>query len=241
MADIVLTSTSTVTLAGLPYNESLSVFGHVGPNGAWTLPTDQTPGTALPQEGVLTVRGSATAGTATMDNAAPGIAAASLVDVYWTDVLGYARVLYGCTVGTVTAATSTTPCTIAFSGGTNSGAGTDLPPLGTAVILAPSTAFQYLLNGETLLFMAATCPVNALINFYGGGYGSSFGTGPQQSDFAVFLPYPGMLYRWIYGTTNPLLGYDITQVYVSQCSLAALAAGTPQTANMVSLGTLVGA
>src|ERR1700722_3731503 len=126
-ADTLLVTSKTLTLAGTQFNESLTISAFTGPNSTWTLPSDQTPGTPLPQAEILSVVASPTAGTASMLNPAPGISTGSLVDGFWTDSYAINHILSGPVVGTVVPATVSTSCTIAFSGGGSTGAGTPLP------------------------------------------------------------------------------------------------------------------
>jgi hypothetical protein len=152
----------------------------------------------LAQAGTLTVQSSSTAGTAVMSNPSHGLVEYMRVDVYWVDANAINRVLYGATVGPVSGTA------VPFSGGTASGSGTALPVVDTAVVIAVSNVYPYLLNGTNAVAMAANCSSECVISLQSSG-----------SDILTLHLVAGQVWDWFQGTPNPLGTNSLTEAFIS--------------------------
>ncbi len=176
----------TYTVAGLSFPTNLSVTSTLAPI------FDQT--VAAAKIGSLTTRGSATAGTLTM-NAGHGFTTGARLDIYWD---GGRR--YGVTIGTVS--TNSVP----FTGG----AGDDLPVTSTAVTaMLPTVVTPFAVTGDQAQAVLA-------------GVGSAFaGTviyaaSDNSTILAILLTSAIKSYVWVTGQgTNPLAGTTVAKVYIS--------------------------
>lgn len=221
-----LTVSKVISVGGVALNENATFTGNGVINEQWTLPLQQSAGTPLPQPGTISVNSSSTAGSILCTNPAPQIAAGARVDVYWQDVSGNQYVQYGCTVGTPTVSGGLT--TLPITGGTATGAGSALPPVGTQVTVAVSTSFPFEFVRNPLALFTQCLPTSGNPQDNAACV-LSFQTASPADEYTILVA-PGNISEWFQGEPPSLLNVAITQVFISHNSQT-----VPQTVQMTGL------
>ena len=155
--------------------------------------------------GTLTTRTDANTGTITMASGSHGITTGSRVDIHWTDpTTGLAMCQHKVTVGTVSG--TSVPIDL--------GVGDNLPVLNSAVVVAPSTPYEFALDYAKLTVLGFGATVgNAKVVLQDSGGSVVFHT---------TIPLNGGGYVWtlVSGVANPVSA-DVLNAYISNGSSAA--------------------
>lgn len=168
-------------------------FGAVtNPTASFSIPWGQT--IAPAKIGQLTTRTSNTAGTLTM-NAGHGFTNGQRIDIYWSGGAAYAA-----TIGTVS--TNSVP----FTGA----AGTNLPANNTAITAIVPYTGSYVVTGNNVAVIAASCPQGGIV---------VFADVSNVTLFAITI-LPANATSYVYsstdGGTNPLAGAAVANLFLSQ-------------------------
>ncbi len=178
------TISETVSVGGLTLSETTTVVAEKAIIQEVSVPAGKV--------GTLSVRGSATAGTAALSTG-HGITTAQIVDLYFTG--GVRR---GVTVGTVSGNN------VPFTGGT----GNDLPTLNDPITVCARSAVGFLVDGDKVAFLGLSGPAAARCTFAVKENGGSYPINQTQIG----------IWHWSAnnGQANPLAGEsDVETAYLT--------------------------